>query len=136
VHAASFSSLDSNNPPQPDHRHHHHSPTKAKDFFKRVIKRRSRTPLNEQASKRVRSGSAEPDDWEAAGRGKGHRLGGSATEEQKRKESGLGREAGASTKAKDEKGCRQETAIPPDAIQGLDLGRVLNAFRVTPSQLR
>lgn len=98
-----------------------------------MIKGRSRTQLSEQVSKRVRGGSAEPNDWELAGKGKGHRLGGPATESWKRENPE--RKANTSTKVDDERG-QQGAVVSADVIHGLDLGRVLGAFRVTPLQLR
>ncbi|KAF8604518.1 DUF1671-domain-containing protein [Ceratobasidium sp. AG-I] len=127
VYATGLPASDPNAPAEPPH---HRSPTKAKDFFKRVIKKRSRTPLDEQGSKRVRGGSADPSDWEAMGKGKGHTLGanGSNEEENKvrRQEDGTG--------SSETRG-RGGNVAPVDAIQGLDLGRVLGAFRVSAGQL-
>lgn len=99
-----------------------------------MLKRRSRTPVEEQASKRVRGGSAEPDDWEAAGKGKGHRLGGPTAEDQNDKDSSFRKRSSSS--AAEENRDRQLYSVPPDVAQSLDLGRVLSTFRVTLSQLR
>ncbi|KAG8695118.1 hypothetical protein FRC09_009386 [Ceratobasidium sp. 395] len=121
VHTTSQSATDLHSVPAPDQRQRRDSsPKKAKEFLKRVIKR-SRTPSDEQASKRVRGGSVEPDDWEAMGKGKGRRLGGNGDNEQQQ-ESGVGRGRGGNSPV-------------VDAAQGLDLGRVLGAFRVSASQL-
>ncbi|KAG8745124.1 hypothetical protein FRC10_008735 [Ceratobasidium sp. 414] len=123
VHTASQSGADPHaaTAPGPGPEQHRHSspPNRAKDFLKRVIKKRSRTALDEQVSKRVRGGSVEPDDWEAMGKGKGRRLGGDGDHHQ-----------GDSTSRG-----RGGNAPATDEAQGLDLGRVLGAFRVSASQL-
>lgn len=111
--------------------HHRHSPTKAKDFFKRVIKKRSRTPLDEQGSKRVRGGSADPNDWETMGEGKGQKLGANGNDGEKNK----AREHADGSGFSETRG-RGGNVTPVDAIQGLDLGSVIDAFRVSAAQLR
>ena len=127
MYATGLPASDPNAPTEPQH---HHTPTKAKDFFKRVIKKRSRTPLDEQGSKRVRGGSADPTDWEAMGKGKGHTLGANGSDGEKNKARRQEGHAGSS-----EMRGRGENVAPVDAIQGLDLGRVLGAFRVSAAQL-
>ncbi|KAG9078528.1 hypothetical protein FRC06_008319 [Ceratobasidium sp. 370] len=120
VHTASQSGahLHPASAPSPEQQHRRNtSPNRAKDFLKRVIKKRSRTALDEQVSKRVRGGSVEPNDWEAMGKGKGRRLGGDDNHQDSTSR-GHGGNAPAT-----------------EVVQGLDLGRVLGAFRVSASQL-
>ncbi|QRW03654.1 peptidase family c78 protein [Ceratobasidium sp. AG-Ba] len=106
VHAANISgadphstAVDSPTVEQDQHGRLGSSPSKAKGFLKRVIKK-------------------QPDDWEAMGKGKERRLGG---------EDG---DHGANTN-----GGHGEDAPVADVARGLDLGRVLGAFRVSASQL-
>ncbi|KAL5635022.1 hypothetical protein ACGC1H_002901 [Rhizoctonia solani] len=130
VHASGVSSISSDTFPH-SQQHHHGSPTKAKDFFKRVIKRRSHSRMDEQVPKRVRGGSVETDNWEASGRGMGHKLGGFVAKDPSHNDSGPSKLNDPSSEIKS----------PEDSIgllatlQGLDLGRVLSSYRVTPSQL-
>ncbi|KAG9123491.1 DNA-directed DNA polymerase eta rad30, partial [Ceratobasidium sp. 392] len=124
IHATSQSVTDPHPAPVPvseQRQRRNSSPQKAKEFLKRVIKKRSRTPVDEQASKRVRGGSMEPDDWEAMGKGKGRRLGGDGDDDPQQEGSARRGRGGH--------------ALVADAAQGLDLGRVLGAFRVSASQL-
>lgn len=131
VYATGLPASDSNAATEPPHDHHrHHSPTKAKDFFKRVIKKRSRTPLDEQGSKRVRGGSADPNDWEATGKGKGHTLGATVSDGEKNKV--RSRDDGAGSNETRGQG---GNVAPADVAQGLDIGRVLGTFRVSAAQL-
>ncbi|KAG8700470.1 hypothetical protein FRC08_004687 [Ceratobasidium sp. 394] len=119
VHIASQSGIDPHPVLAPEQQHRRNSsPNRAKDFLKRVIKKRSGTESDEQVSKRVRGGSVEPDDWEAMGKGRGRRLGGDGDQHQEDASRGRGGNAPAT-----------------DVAQGLDFGRVLGAFRVSASQL-
>ncbi|CAE6518923.1 unnamed protein product [Rhizoctonia solani] len=135
VHASGVSSINSNTLPHPQQHRHHGSSTKAKDFFKRVIKRRSRSRIDEQEPKRVRGGSAEAEDWEALGRGKGHKLGGSAVRDQSHNDPGLSKVTDPNSHINGETRVPEENLNLLATLQDLDLGRVLSAFRVTPSQL-
>ncbi|CAE6456344.1 unnamed protein product [Rhizoctonia solani] len=135
VHASGVSSINSNTLPHPQQHRHHGSSTKAKDFFKRVIKRRSRSRIDEQEPKRVRGGSAEVEDWEALGRGKGHKLGGSAVRDQSHNDPGLAKVTDPNSHINGETRVPEENLNLLATLQDLDLGRVLSAFRVTPSQL-
>ncbi|KAJ1307423.1 hypothetical protein OPQ81_001525 [Rhizoctonia solani] len=133
VYASGVSSISSNTVPHP--RQHQGSPTKAKDFFKRVIKRRSRSRLEEQVSKRVRGGTAEADDWEASGKGKGHKLNGSRVEDQGHNGPGPLNVTDSSSHTNSGKRPPKENIDLLATLQDLDLGRVLSMFRVTASQL-
>ncbi|KDN50594.1 hypothetical protein RSAG8_01092, partial [Rhizoctonia solani AG-8 WAC10335] len=134
VHASGVSSISSDTFPHSQQRHHG-SPTKAKDFFKRVIKRRSHSRMDEQVSKRVRGGTAEPDDWEGLGRGKGRKLGGSAAEDPSHDDSRPSKANDPSSHTNGEIKLPKENIDMLATLQSLDLGRVLGAYRVTPSQL-
>ncbi|KAG8734246.1 hypothetical protein FRC11_007501 [Ceratobasidium sp. 423] len=133
VHASGVSSINSNT--LPHSQQHHGSPTKAKDFFKRVIKRRSRSRIDEQEPKRVRGGTAEADDWEALGRGKGHKLSGFGVGDQNHKGPGPSKAINPSSHTKGEIKSAEENIDLLATLQDLDLGRLLSTYRVTPSQL-
>ncbi|KAH7341878.1 peptidase family C78-domain-containing protein [Rhizoctonia solani] len=135
LYASGVSSISSNTFPHPQQHRHHGSPTKAKDFFKRVIKRRSRSRIDEQVPKRVRGGTAEADDWETLGRGKGHKLGDPTVGDHSHNDPGLSKVTNSSSHADSETKAPEANINLLATLQDLDLGRVLSAFRVTPSQL-
>ncbi|CAE6479137.1 unnamed protein product [Rhizoctonia solani] len=133
VHASGVSSISSST--LPHSQQHHGSPTKAKDFFKRVIKRRSRSRIDEQEPKRVRGGTAELDEWEALGRGQGHKLSGSGVGDQSHKGPGSSKATNPSPHTQGETKLTEGNIDLLATLQDLDLGRLLSTYRVTPSQL-